>query len=426
MKLINHITCRIAPVMTLVMLVWASFFYFAMLNEVNDEMDDSLEDFSENIIRRALAGEPLPAMDNGSNNQYFLRTVSKEYAAKHEKIRYADKQVYIRDKKEYEPARVLTNIFETDDGRMMELTVALPTIDKQDLYQALFVWMIFLYVLLLLAVVFVNLYIFNRNMRPLYNLLSWIEHYRLGRRDNKPFKGKTTVTEFRKLNAAIVKHVARNEEMFEQQKQFIGNASHELQTPIAICRNRIEMLLDDERLNEEQIGELIKIHRKLEDMSRLNRSLLLLSKIENNQFSNEIKVNWNVILDNYFDDYNEVYSSLNIRTDIETKGEFVIEMNETLAVTLITNLLKNSFTHNVQDGFIHIIITRHSFTIKNSGMPEPLDDKKIFMRFYHSGGKKESSGLGLAIARVICQRYELELGYRFEENAHVFEVLKNK
>ena len=80
MKLIYRITWRLAPILTLVMLAWAAFFYFALLNEVNDEMDDSLEDYSENIIRRALAGEPLPSLDNGSNNQYYLREVSKEYA----------------------------------------------------------------------------------------------------------------------------------------------------------------------------------------------------------------------------------------------------------------------------------------------------------------------------------------------------------
>lgn len=424
MKLIYRITWRLAPILTLVMLAWAAFFYFALLNEVNDEMDDSLEDYSENIIRRALAGEPLPSLDNGSNNQYYLREVSKEYADSHEKIWFTDKQVYIREKNEYEPARVLTNIFRMDDGRMMELTVSLPTIEKKDLREAICIWIVFLYVVLLFVVLFVNLFVFNRNMRPLYKLLDWIDKYRLGKPDNKPLDNKTNVTEFKKLNSAIMQHAARNEELFEQQKQFIGNASHELQTPLAICSNRIEMLLEDESLKEEQIGELIKIHAKLENMSRLNRSLLLLCKIDNNQFVSERAVNWNVILDNYLGDFKEVYSSQNIKVEVEQSGIFKMNMNETLATTLLANLLKNSFAHNVQGGLIHIIIAQNSFIIKNSGVEEPLDEKKIFTRFYHSGGKKDSSGLGLSIVKAICQRYGFSIKYYFEEGLHVFEINK--
>ena len=97
-------------------------------------------------------------------------------------------------------------------------------------------------------------------------------------------------------------------------------------------------------------------------------------------------------------------------------------MNETLAVALVTNLLKNAYTHNVADGFIHIIITDESFIVKNSGVDRPLDDKKIFTRFYHSGGRKDSSGLGLAIVKAICMRYSLKLRYHFEGGAHVFEI----
>ena len=149
MKLIYHITWRIAPILTLVMAAWAAFFYFAVLNEVNDELDDSLEDYSEMIVRRALAGEPLPSADNGSNNQYFMRSVSKSYADTHAHISLEDREVYIEEKKEHEPARVLTTIFTMDDGKIMELVVSTPTIEKDDLREAICLWMFFLYAILL-------------------------------------------------------------------------------------------------------------------------------------------------------------------------------------------------------------------------------------------------------------------------------------
>ena len=95
--------------------------------------------------------------------------------------------------------------------------------------------------------------------------------------------------------------------MFEQQKQFIGNASHEMQTPLAICRNRLEMLMEDENLSESQLEELMKTHQTLEHITKLNKSLLLLSKIENGQFTDTTQVEVNKLLRQYLEDYKEVY-----------------------------------------------------------------------------------------------------------------------
>ena len=118
-------------------------------------------------------------------------------------------------------------------------------------------WMIFLYIALLLTIIVINVWVFYRNMRPLYVLLHWLDKYRIGK-GNEPLQNNTRVSEFRKLNEAAVRYAERSEQMFEQQKQFIGNASHEMQTPLAICRNRLEMLMEDENLSESQLEELMK------------------------------------------------------------------------------------------------------------------------------------------------------------------------
>ena len=111
MKLIYYIILRITIALTLILTVWAVFFYVTMIDEVNDEVDDSLEDYSETIIIRALAGEELPSQNNGSNNQYYLKEITKEYAKSQEDTQYKDSMVYIVEKEETEPARILTTIF---------------------------------------------------------------------------------------------------------------------------------------------------------------------------------------------------------------------------------------------------------------------------------------------------------------------------
>ena len=411
MKLIYHTIFR------------AIFFYITMIDEINDEVDDALEDYSETIIIRALAGEELPSGHIGSNNQYYLTEVSQEYAKSQSDIQYKDSMVYIIEKGETEPARILTTIFRDGQGKYHQLTVSTPSIEKEDLKKSIQLWIVFLYVALLLCIILVSVWVFYRNMRPLYILLHWMDEYQTGK-NNTPLRNNTKITEFQKLNDAVVRYTERTEQIFEQQKQFIGNASHEIQTPLAICRNRLEMLMEDDSLSEKQLEELIKTHQTLEYITKLNKSLLLLTKIDNKQFSDTKNLELNTHLKQYIEDYKEVYQYKNIQVNIEETGHFYINMNESLATVLLTNLLKNAFVHNIDEGIIQIIITADSIIFKNTGIKQPLDREHIFERFYQGNKKEGSTGLGLAIVDSICQLQHLKLQYSFEEEKHCFKISK--
>ena len=422
MKLFHLVLWRISLALIVVLTVWAGFFYMAVVEEVNDEVDDTLEDYSEGLIIRALSGEDMPTASNGSNNQYYLYEVSESYAASHPQITYRDEMVFITEKSETEPARVLITIFRTEDERYMELVVYTPTIEKLDLLRAILGWIIFLYVLLLLIILSINIWVFRKNMKPLYVLLKWLDSSQLGKK-NEPLENTAKITEFRKLNAATMAFAERGEKLFEQQKTFIGNASHEMQTPLAICRNRLEMLMEDETLTEHQLNELIKTHQTLENLTRMNRSLLLLCKIENGQFADTRSVCLNDILAHYLDDYKEVYAYRNITVTVTTDSSFCVEMNDSLVSVLVTNLLKNSFVHNIDGGFIYIKITANTFEISNTG-EKPLDRERIFERFYQGQKKEGSTGLGLALVDSICKANHLKIDYTYVENRHIFTISK--
>lgn len=422
MKLFHLVLWRISLALIVVLTVWAGFFYMAVVEEVNDEVDDTLEDYSEGLIIRALSGEDMPTASNGSNNQYYLYEVSESYAASHPQITYRDEMVFITEKSETELARVLITIFRTEDERYMELVVYTPTIEKLDLLRAILGWIIFLYVLLLLIILSINIWVFRKNMKPLYVLLKWLDTSQLGKK-NEPLENTTKITEFRKLNAATMAFAERGEKLFEQQKTFIGNASHEMQTPLAICRNRLEMLMEDETLTEHQLNELIKTHQTLENLTRMNRSLLLLCKIENGQFADTRSVCLNDILAHYLDDYKEVYAYRNITVTVTTDSSFCVEMNDSLVSVLVTNLLKNSFVHNIDGGFIYIKITANTFEISNTG-EKPLDRERIFERFYQGQKKEGSTGLGLALVDSICKANHLKIDYTYVENRHIFTISK--
>ena len=421
MKLFYRVLAHLLTGIFVILLGWAIVFYWGIMEEINDEVDDSLEDYSELVIIRSLAGKELPAHDNGSNNQYFLKEVDVSYALSKEAICYRDSMIYIAEKGETEPARILTTIFKDKDERYYELSVYTPTIEKRDLKEAIFQLLIGLFVVLLITILVINVWVFHQSMKPFYILLDWLEKFRLGKK-NDVLDNPTHTTEFRKLNEAVSRFASHSEEMFEQQKQFIGNASHEIQTPLAMCQNRLEMLMEDETLSEQQMGEIAKTCQTLEYVSKLNKSLLLLSKIDNSQFASVEKVCLNEILYRYLYDYQEVYDYKEITLDVHEKNTFNITMNGTLAVVLITNLLKNAFVHNIYKGKIQIEITSSNIRFGNTGKDEHLDEKHIFERFYQGSKKEGSTGLGLAIVDAICRQSQLSIQYQFVKGWHWFDI----
>lgn len=425
MKLLHRIALSVSAVLFGVMSVWGVLFYFAIMQEVNDEVDDALEGFSEVIITRTLAGMDVPRASNGTNNQYYIREVSEKYVDQHMGRRYIDSTMYIQEKHETEPARVLKTFFRNKEGHYLELLVATPTIEKEDLRQAILEWILVLWVSLLVIIVIVNIGMFRRNMKPLYVLLRWLDKYRIGR-ENEPLKNDTSIVEFRKLNEAAIRNANRSEELFLQQKQFIGNASHEIQTPLAICRNRLELLLENEDLTEMQMNEIVKVLNTLNGITRLNKSLLLLSKIENGQFGEKEPIDMNILIHKLAAEFEEVYAHLNITVSIIEKGRMTLRMNESLAGVLVTNLLKNAFVHNKEAGKIEVVIEPDQLIVRNTGTEEALDKEHIFKRFHHTRKREGSTGLGLAILDSICKLYGFNCVYEYHGSMHSFMLKINR
>lgn len=411
---------RTSIVLSLLIAIWALLFYIAITNEVNDEVDDALESYSEIIIKRALSGESLPSKDNGSNNQYYLEEVTKEYADGHPALSYSNEMIFIDQLGEEESARVLNSIFMTNDGRYFHLVVSTPVFEKDDMIEAILLWIIVLFGALILSVIIVISVVFRGSMKPLYILLKWLDNFKLGK-PNEPLVNNSSIKEFRKLNEATVRFSHRSEQLFEQQKEFIGNASHEIQTPLAICQNRIEILLEEQNINERQQEELAKIHATITHISRLNKSLLLLSKIDNGQFNVKEDVSINTIIERVVPDYLEVFNYKNITVKLKSEGKFIVSMNDTLAVLMISNLLKNCFVHTQDNGAISIEITHNSVLFRNSGTT-PLDPTRIFERFYQGSKRENSTGLGLSIVDSICKLENLSIHYFFENNFHCFKI----
>ncbi len=420
MRLFSRIAIRLAATLIVLMSLWAVLFYFAMAGQIHDEVDDALEDYTTLIITRKLAGRELPHAGDGSNNTFTITPVSADYARRNSHYRYHDESVYIPEKREYEPARVITTIFNDAEGQYYELKVSTPSFEKAELFSAVLLWIVALYVLLLLITVGITMLIFYRNLHPLYILLEWLDSYHPGV-NPKPINNPTRVTEFKRLNVALQSAIDRSEQMLERQTQFIGNASHELQTPLAIIGNRVEWLLDESKLTDEQAMELYKINKTLSRAVRLNKTLLLLTKIENSQFIETSQVDLVAIVAETVESLSEIYLSRQIKFTTDLPSKFEVQMNESLASTLVTNLIKNVYVHSEQGVEARAAIVGRKLIVENQGR-EMLDREHIFERFYQGSQRETSMGLGLALVAAICRHYNINIEYSFVNGSHRFEV----
>lgn len=421
MKLIHNIAVRLAMALLPVIALWAMIFYFVMVDEINDEADDLLEVYAEQLMTKKLSGHELPEANIMTDKHFSIAPVTSSYAAAHSGMEYYDADFHIKETDECEPARFLRTIFKDKDGEYFELTVSTPTFEKDDLTETILWWILALYVILLLTVLIIALVVLQKSMRPFYQILDWLGSYTPGHSHDLP-KVTTNVSEFTQLEKTAAGMAERSDEAFEKQKQFIGNASHELQTPLAVLGGRIDWMLDNDTLSEDTMGELIQMKRDLGHLSRLNKTLLLLTKIDNGQFPEISDVNITDLVEGQINMYKEIFAGKSIDCRMEAaEVPVTARMNEILASILVTNLIKNAFTHCPEGGQVNITLTEDNLTVENSG-DSALDEGKIFERFYQGSKKEGSTGLGLALAKTIADRNGMRLTYSFASGKHRFRV----
>lgn len=421
MKLSWKILLHLSWVLAVLLGAWSVLFYVTLTDEINDETDDMLENRAEAIVKRVLATGELPGGMDGAGESLLVE-VPEDYAVAHAHERYSDEERYVPERDDEVPARVLRQLFRDREGRWYELTVMTPTIEKEDLQEAILSWCVWLYLLLLLSILLVTVWLLYRMMRPLYALLRWLDAYRVGG-ENPALETTTSVVEFRRLNEAVGRFVDRAEASFERQKQFIGNASHEMQTPLAVCRNRLEMLVDDARtLTPEQLAEIAAVQRTLGRLVRLNRTLLLLTKIDNGQFPESSEVDVGALVRTTAADLGDIYAYRGITLRLGEETTLIVRMNPSLAESLVANLLKNAFVHGDANGTIDVRVAGRSLEVTNDGAAGPLDGARIFDRFYRATEKEGSSGLGLALVEAVCRLYGLRVSYDYVAGRHRFTV----
>ena len=314
---------------------------------------------------------------------------------------------------------MLTTNFQYE-GKNYELKLISSMVEADDQIENL-LWSIFwLYLILVVAIIVINNLVLRKLWRPFYRLLHQLKTYRVEKGDKFP-DIKTKTKEFVELKNAINTLINHTLEAFANQKQFTENAAHELQTPLAIATNKLELLLEKGDLGDGNAASIAEVLQIIERLTQLNKSLLLLSKIENKQFFKNQSLSINQIVHQSIEDLEEFATFKNVEVSLEELDAIEVEIDAMLANILISNLIKNAIFHNKPDGKVSISIEEETISICNTSTSGRLDEQRIFKRFYKKDADQQHTGLGLAIVKAICKLYNYSLSYHFD-NQHCFEV----
>lgn len=417
MKLLNYTTTYFAVILIFLLALWALIFYFEILDEIYDSMDDGLDNQKMLVIRKAQQDSGVLDKSAFEDGNYII-TPTTSTLGRGFTDAYRDTLMFMENEADYEPVRLLESVFQKD-GDFYKIKVITSMVEEDDLRKELFFSLLWLYLGLILTIILLNNFFQQKVWQPFYKLLRRLENFSI-EKDREIKYEETKIDEFRLLNERVDRLLKKSVESYQSQKEFIQNASHELQTPLAISINKLELMAENADLPEDQMEELGTVLQSLDRLTRLNRSLLLLSRIENRQYIEQEDIDWNELLKQNIALFDDLAAHREVKIFLSEEGKLSYPGNKDLAGILLANLLKNAIFHSPSKSEVFVQISSKGIEFRNPGKVA-LEKEKIFSRF-KGAEKANSTGLGLAIAKAIADKMNLNLRYNFYDEAHIFII----
>lgn len=321
---------------------------------------------------------------------------------------------------EIEPYREL-NFPIIIDGEQYLYSSRLNLVESEDLLEStawLFAIVVFF---LLIGIYFISRRLSNTLWRPFYETLGQMEQFELDY-TKAPDLSETDTEEFVRLNDSFFRLFQRTVDTYRIQKEFLENAAHELQTPLAVIQSKIDGILQLENLTKEQAVILESLNLSIAKLNRINKNLLLLSRIHENPSESYSRISLSDTLKSNIDFFNEQASQRNINVSLKVKNDVIVNATPHLVECLVNNLLMNAIKHNHDGGSVKVILINQSLTISNSGVEDALNGDKLYKRFSKQGNENSGTGLGLSIVKRITEVFGWSIKYDFSNGKHFFSV----
>jgi signal transduction histidine kinase len=279
---------------------------------------------------------------------------------------------------------------------------------------------------LLLLLITAGLILINRSLskriwKPFYVTLRKLKNHKIESEEGLEFE-KTPIDEFANLNQTISALTNRNRQVYLSQKEFTENAAHEMQTPLAVFQSKMELLMQTSPMSKEQADLISGLSDAGKRMNRLNKSLLLLAKMDNLQFQDKEPVDITEMVTRTIEHYHNAIMQKDIHLDRTLEGAVIFPTNRSLLEIMLANLLSNAIKHNNPSGKIFVLLDKKNLVFQNTGSPTALDQGKLFRRFQRQTTEINSIGLGLEIVKKICDLSGFQIEYAFKDNLHTFSI----
>ncbi|UXP34038.1 HAMP domain-containing histidine kinase [Reichenbachiella agarivorans] len=307
------------------------------------------------------------------------------------------------------------------DGVWYRFKIFESVVEPLDTFYGTFKATAAVFLLLTILSVLYSLFISKWLLRPFHESLNKIKDFNV--QNAVPIVTNVTHTyEFRKLNDFIENMTHRAVRDYINLKEFSENIAHEIRTPLAIASGNLDLLFQDKDLNEKQVEIISNAQGALNKVSRIQQSLITLSKIENEEFKRDKTINLSEMINLLKTEKEDIFELKNLEVSTSIAENVSIQNDPILLEILLSNLLQNAIKHNVENGFIHIKLTQEGFKISNSGDEPSSSTETLLGRFKKSSSNSDSIGLGLSIVNKICELSHYELSYMYQTDNKTHEV----
>lgn len=416
MKLLNLTNRYYIAIALVLLMVSSAFLAYRVLYLVDNEI-------SENMLIEKMEIEKQLSLQKDIQDKHIIfgDRIEIEPIEKFTtlRLRMSDTTFYDVNLKSKVPYRMMT-YEQLLDGKSYRIKIARRLTETEQLAEGVLATLLLVALDIIACFYFLNRWFSSKIWRPFYRALNILKTFDLTKGGATTFQ-RSKVDEFNALNAELSKLTDKVSRDYKNLREFTENMSHETQTPLAIIRSKLELLLQSPNLDESQVQQILSTLDSVNRLSKMNKGLIMLTRIENEQYSGMQMLPLGKMLRKQLDDLDMFISSKNIQVHLDIDENVLVKMNQHLGEILITNLLSNAIKYNVENGDLFVTLTNENLIIANSGPAPVLTNDDIFDRF-KKGDSPDSVGLGLAIVRKIIDHCGSRIRYDFKDKLHTFTV----
>ncbi|MBL4677404.1 MAG: HAMP domain-containing histidine kinase [Mucilaginibacter sp.] len=414
MKLIDRYN-RISLLVTIAIIIVTGFVYYLTISYIlTNRVDRDLVVEENEIFAYVKLNDKLPQVFKSDGLKIRFTASATDSITR----TFGNTLFYNEEENEQEAGRMLTSSVKVE-GKTYRIEITESKVETEYLIRFIFFITLGIILVLLTLLLIINRILVRRLWKPFYRILEGIKLFNVADK-NGIHPVASNIDEFRDLNMEVTAMSGRVMNDYQSLKGFVENAAHELMTPLAVINSKLDTLMQVGEMTDKQGAIISEVYDTVGRLKKLNRSMLLLSRIENKLLAEPEIIDLLGFIEHKISEFHELLAERDIVVNQDLQP-CQVTINRDLLTVMLNNLLGNAILHNIKNGNIGIRLNKNELLIANTGSGTALNEQKVLQRFYKSS-ESEGSGLGLTLVKEICDNYGYVFNYNFKDGLHAFEI----